>query len=108
MIRIAEAIREPGQSCTASPIVRWGDICGVEMGRKWFRSDRRRSEAIHSPSAGTMKIAQFPSVRPRRGTDWANEDLAQFYRVEASLIQAGISVETDRGVTDEGEPWFVF
>ena len=28
--------------------------------------------------------------------------------MEHALAQAGIAIETDRGVTDEGDPWFVF
>jgi len=43
-----------------------------------------------------------------RARDWSNQELAEFYRVENLLIRAGISVETDRGVSDEGDPWFVF
>ena len=41
-------------------------------------------------------------------SDWTQAELAEFYRVEASLLAAGMRVEADRGVTDEGEPWFVF
>jgi hypothetical protein len=40
--------------------------------------------------------------------DWSPQELAEFYRVEAALIQSGISLHSDRGVTDEGDPWFVF
>lgn len=40
--------------------------------------------------------------------DWTQQELAQFYRVEWALTQSGISVETDRGVSDEGDPWFAF
>jgi hypothetical protein len=40
--------------------------------------------------------------------DWSQAELAEFYRVEAALITAGMRVETDRGMTDEGDPWFVF
>lgn len=40
--------------------------------------------------------------------DWGQQELAEFYRVESALIRAGISVGTDRGLSDEGEPWFVF
>ncbi|HJU10986.1 MAG TPA: hypothetical protein VJ728_08915 [Candidatus Binataceae bacterium] len=40
--------------------------------------------------------------------DWTNTELAELYRVEHALVQARISVETERGVTDEGDPWFVF
>ncbi len=40
--------------------------------------------------------------------DWSDQELAEFYRVEASLIRANIPIETDRGRSDEGDPWFVF
>lgn len=43
-----------------------------------------------------------------RGRDWSPGELAQFYRVENALLQAGLQLEADRGLTDEGEPWFVF
>ncbi|MBX3539244.1 MAG: hypothetical protein KF735_16495 [Chelatococcus sp.] len=52
-------------------------------------------------------VAQLFSFR-RRSNDWSNQELAEFYRVEASLVQAGLLVDTDRGITDENEPWFVF
>jgi len=40
--------------------------------------------------------------------DWSQQELAEFYRVEAALSRAGIRVGTDRGLSDEKEPWFVF
>src|SRR5665213_3322543 len=40
--------------------------------------------------------------------DWSTRELAEFYRVESALLQAGLLVFSDRGVTDEGDPWFVF
>lgn len=40
--------------------------------------------------------------------DWSNQELADLYRVEALFAQANIRIETDRGVSDEGEPWFAF
>ena len=39
---------------------------------------------------------------------WTQGELAEFYRVEAALITVGMRIETDHGVTDEGDPWFVF
>jgi hypothetical protein len=50
------------------------------------------------------------AFRPRTwpASDWTQEELAQLYRVEHSLVQSGLSVEHDRGLTDEGDPWFVF
>lgn len=55
-----------------------------------------------------------PLFRSRSSTaafskgDWTNQELADLYRVEAILVQAGVKLETDRGVTDEDDPWFVF
>lgn len=40
--------------------------------------------------------------------DWTQSERAQFYRVEAVLIQAGMAVEQACGLTDEGDPWFAF
>lgn len=49
-----------------------------------------------------------PRYAPSRVADWTQQELAEFYRVEAALIRAGIRVGTDRGLSDENEPWFVF
>jgi hypothetical protein len=40
--------------------------------------------------------------------DWTQQELAEFYRVESALVQVGLSVTIDRGISDEGDPWFVF
>jgi hypothetical protein len=45
---------------------------------------------------------------PQPVADWSQQELAEFYRVEGALIRAGLSIETDRGLSDEGDPWFVF
>ena len=42
----------------------------------------------------------------RRG--WSNHELAQFHRMVAILCDVGFAIETDSGVTDEGDPWLVF
>jgi hypothetical protein len=49
-----------------------------------------------------------PRYAPAPAADWTQQELAEFYRVEAALIRAGIRVGTDRGMSDENEPWFVF
>lgn len=49
-----------------------------------------------------------PRYAPAPATDWTQQELAEFYRVESALIRAGIRVGTDRGMSDENEPWFVF
>jgi len=55
----------------------------------------------------TGSIISFFRSSAKEVSDSAQE-LAEFYRVEASLIQAGVSVSAERGLTDEGDPWFVF
>lgn len=49
-------------------------------------------------------LEQFRN-RPR---DWTTQELAEFYRVESALIQVGMRITSDRGLSDEGDPWFVF
>lgn len=46
--------------------------------------------------------------RSSRAVDWTSEELAELYRIEHALVQANIRVETDRGLSDEDDPWFVF
>ena len=43
-----------------------------------------------------------------RARDWTNQELADLARVQFLLSRAGVPRETDRGLTDEGDPWFVF
>ena len=45
------------------------------------------------------------SVRPQ---GWSDHELALFYRAAELLSSESIGVETDYGLTDEGEPWLVF
>src|SRR5262245_56577718 len=44
----------------------------------------------------------------RLSRDWSAQELAEFYRVESALDQAVLNIDTDRGVSDEGDPWFAF
>jgi hypothetical protein len=50
----------------------------------------------------------FLSDRVVRFRGWTNQELAELRRVEHALTQANIGMETDQGITDEGDPWFVF
>ena len=58
--------------------------------------------------AQVISFFQRAPRAPALPTDWTQQELAEFYRVESALIRAGIRVGTDRGVSDENEPWFVF
>lgn len=52
----------------------------------------------------------IPFSRPASGRhgNWSQQELAEFYRVEAALLRAGFSIASEHGLSDEGEPWFVF
>lgn len=55
-------------------------------------------------SLSIRRVASAP-VRPQ---DWSQREIAEFYRVEAALVQAGMRLESERGISDEGDPWFAF
>src|SRR5271163_3895311 len=57
----------------------------------------------------SLKVVSFSDFKSASWSDdWTDQELAEFYRVEASLVRANIPIETDRGRSDEGDPWFVF
>ena len=43
----------------------------------------------------------------RYRADWSKEELGHLQRAAHFVRKLKISVETDHGVTDEGDPWFV-
>ncbi|MBP8936866.1 MAG: hypothetical protein KBG72_00110 [Agrobacterium sp.] len=56
-----------------------------------------------------MPVLRFPApISTGASGNWTNQELADLYRVEALLVQAGVRIDTARGVTDENDPWFVF
>ena len=59
-------------------------------------------------SLGDIAHTDLPSLFPDLKKDWSNQELADLFRVRQLLGAANVPVETDRGVTDEGAPWFVF
>lgn len=59
-------------------------------------------------SIGEMSSACLPSPLPDPRKDWRNQELADLFRVRQLLIGAGVPVETMRGITDEGDPWFIY
>lgn len=59
---------------------------------------------VDRSSGGLSHLPNQTAVTP----DWANQEIASFMRAHRLLAIAGLSLETERGVTDEGDPWFVF
>lgn len=44
----------------------------------------------------------------RRPSGWSDQELAQLHRAAKILGKDGLRLDTDHGVTDEGDPWWVF
>lgn len=59
-------------------------------------------------SLGDVAAASLPNILPDPKRDWSNQELADLFRVKQLLGGANVPVETMRGVTDEGDPWFIF
>lgn len=62
----------------------------------------------HSEADTNVSFLQQPSSLPAPVTGWSNQELADLYRTQRILALAGVTTQVDRGVTDEGDPWFVF
>ena len=56
----------------------------------------------------SASILNFLRQKVKQPAPWANDELAELYRVVDILSRAGITVETEIGLSDEGDPWFVF
>ncbi|WP_299439970.1 hypothetical protein [uncultured Rhodospira sp.] len=61
-------------------------------------------------AASLVSIPEYVRERAagRISGQWTNQERAELTRVVNLLGQAGLPVETDSGLTDEGDPWMVF
>ena len=59
-------------------------------------------------SLGDVATTSLPDILPDPKRDWGNQELADLFRVKQLLSGANVPVETMRGITDEGDPWFIF
>lgn len=77
----------------------------VDSEKLQFAPETRDATQGHTPNGLEAHLAVSQAGRP---CDWTNQELADLYRVEALLTQANVRIETTRGTSDEGDPWFVF
>ncbi|RMF17305.1 MAG: hypothetical protein D6757_01425 [Alphaproteobacteria bacterium] len=89
--------------------------------REWKRSEEPR--AFLQDGNDTLPFRTTPEGRTDLGEveipipeasaapvvrDWSNQELADLFRVKRLLDAAGVPCDIDRGLSDEGDPWFVF
>jgi PHD/YefM family antitoxin component YafN of YafNO toxin-antitoxin module len=65
-------------------------------------------DSKHAQMDTLTAFIQIPSPLPATVTGWRNQELADLYRTQRILALAGITTKVDHGLTDEGDPWFVF
>ena len=53
-------------------------------------------------------VIAFEAYKPNPQRPWLNHELAELYRAVDILTRAGMSIVTDMGMSDEGDPWFAF
>ncbi len=75
-----------------------------------FLTDGSETLLFDTKQGGMFRLGSLSktSLFPDPRKDWTNQELADLYRVHRLLCGANVPVETDRGITDEGDPWFVF
>ena len=84
-----------------------------EMTGREFLQDGDDILRFDSPRQEQDRPAFSPPQEPdflehSRNKDWSNQELADLFRVKRLLDSARVANEVDRGVTDEGDPWFLF
>jgi len=77
----------------------------TDEGEPWLVPCDLESGMAEQMSVSSSSSLAAQSVRP---SDWSTQELALFYRAARSLSSEERCVETDHGLTDEGEPWLVF
>lgn len=69
-----------------------------------FDTVNQQSDLSFSPP----EEPSFLKAERTRCKDWSNQELADLFRVKRLLEAAGVPNDIDRGITDEGDPWFLF
>lgn len=96
-------IDQSDDACSATD-----DADGAESGLEEITLSPSADGLIDFGPARRPGTSAPQSVRRDPMLDWSNQELADLVRVQRLLAQAGVNVSTDRGATDEGDPWFVF
>jgi len=78
-----------------------------------YLTDDAEKLSFHTGEDGVVSLDDVPTeTLPHIFADpqknWTNQELADLFRVRRLLSGANVPVETLHGVTDEGDPWFVF
>ncbi|WPZ31659.1 hypothetical protein T8A63_19325 (plasmid) [Sulfitobacter sp. OXR-159] len=111
---MSDIIRFP-QPATSSSLTAFGltkadDACSsLDMAELYDRIHEENTVDL-GQDAPEANVSFFPqrqnTCTPASG--WTNQELADLYRTQRILALAGVTTQVDHGITDEGDPWFVF
>ena len=82
--------------------------CAQRERYREFRLEDLSTDAVvdtRSDTDAASVVTRFPTTS---AGDWSNKELASIYRALRLLHGAGVAIEAERGVTDDGSPWCVF
>lgn len=111
---MSDVIRFPqparSSSLTAFGLTKAGDACdSLDMAELYGRIHEENTVDI-GLDASEANVSFLPqhqnTCAPSSG--WTNQELADLYRTQRILALAGVTTQVDHGITDEGDPWFVF
>lgn len=60
------------------------------------------------PGPGGFEYDCPDTIESQPAKDWSNQELATLYRTKKLLAEVATFADTDRGISDEGSPWFAF
>ncbi|MEO9632778.1 MAG: hypothetical protein ABJG14_20335 [Sulfitobacter sp.] len=113
---MSDVIRFPqparSSSLTAFGLTKADDACGsLNMAELYDRIHEENTVDIgqDASEANVSFLPQHQSTcAPAPASGWTNQELADLYRTQRILALAGVTTQVDHGITDEGDPWFVF
>lgn len=71
-------------------------------------SETKKTQSFLSVNAIGAHNGSVFDWAPSKNQNWTNQELAEFYRVKQFFSLYKIFIVTDAGLSDEGDPWFVY
>lgn len=108
---MSDVIRFPTMVQISAHLAQGGTFTPVgelKMSDLYGTSDCYAQTTSASQPLPFMLDSASSTIAPEIAQGWSNQELADLYRTQRLLALAGITTVVDRGLSDEGDPWFIF
>lgn len=110
---MSDVIRFPqparSSSLTAFGLTKADGACdSLDMAELYGRIHEENTVDIGETSEANVSFLPQHQNTCAPASGWTNQELADLYRTQRILALAGVTTQVDHGITDEGDPWFVF